>query len=508
MIVPRAGVTEQWSCERRSYGREAPAADLERPARLGAGVTTLLWLRDDLRTVDHEALTAACSDGGSVVALWIREVLPPDDADVLGARPQGAASRWWYHRSLEALRPRLEALGVPLVFAAGDPRGIIPDVAAALGAGTVRWSRRYASRARALDAEVKSVLRGRGHEAHSHPGALLVEPWQLSPAGGGHYSVFTPFHRAAARVPVADPLDSPTRIEPPSQHVRRILAELSRTGVTTTLGGLGLLDRHPEWWRATLDRHWEPGEQIAHQRLASADAWLTGYRERRDLAGEDDSTSHLSPYLRTGEVSPRTLVAAASHSGAPEVDVEAWIRQLYWREFSWHLTYHLPDLSRQPLRAEFEHFPWRPSPKALRAWREGRTGVDMVDAGMLQLWHTGWMHNRVRMVTASLLTKNLLQPWWHGEKWFWDTLVDADEANNPVSWQWVSGCGADAAPYFRVFNPELQQQKFDPARTYVDRWLAHRSPGSSLALDLQATRRDALDAYAAMRSLGEQTTAR
>ncbi len=464
---------------------------------------TVVWFRDDLRVADHPALTAA-REAGAVVGLWIRE---ERDAEGRGPRPLGGATRWWAHRSLQALATELEELGIPLVFAAGPAAEVLPAVAAGLRAGAVTWSRRYAPASRALDAHLKDALRAVGLEAHSHPGSLLVEPWEVSTGSGSHYKVFTPFWKAAADLPVGVPLPVPEPQDPPRGLAGRV-EQLHRDGVVVSLEQLGLLDQDPRWWEDTLARHWEPGGVAAEAALAGLEEAVTGYSTTRDIPGDEHSTSRLSPRLRFGELSPRQLVHAVNahpELGVPQnEDRRAWVRQLYWREFSWHLTYHCPPLETEPLRAEFRSFPWEPDAGALRAWQRGRTGVPLVDAGMRQLWQSGWMHNRVRLVTGSFLAKNLLHPWWDGEQWFWETLVDADEANNPVSWQWVAGCGADAAPYFRVFNPETQRERFDPDGTYVRRWVPEAlEPLSGYPeplVDLKESRRHALDAYEAMKN--------
>lgn len=476
---------------------------------------TLLWLRDDLRTADHQALAAACADGGLVVALWIREERAPgDDGGPVGPRPLGAATRWWTHRSLESLAPRLEALGISLVLARGDARHIVPAVATALGASMVRWQRRYAPSARALDGEVKQLLAEAGIEAHSHPGALLVEPWTVATRAGEPFSVFSPFHTAAAEVPVAEPLPAPDPVARPTPGLSQAIHALHLDGLLVDLDALDLLDQHPAWWAGTVAQHWTPGEPSAHERLADVELWLGGYRASRDRPGDDEATSRLSPHLRAGEVSPRQLLhvarTAVADGEAGAADAQAWVRQLYWREFCWHLAYHRADVATVPMRPDFARFPYAPDDELARAWQQGSTGVDLVDAGMRQLWQTGWMHNRVRMVTASLFTKNLLQPWQAGEQWFWDTLVDADAANNPVSWQWVAGCGADAVPYFRVFNPDLQRDRLDPDGTYLARWLPQGPPRPAVpVVDLKQSRVEALAAYEAVkgggRSLGKAT---
>ncbi|MEW1979318.1 deoxyribodipyrimidine photo-lyase [Citricoccus sp. NPDC079358] len=482
---------------------------------------TLLWFRDDLRVTDHEALTAARRDG-PVVALWIRE---QRDAHGLGPRPLGGATRWWAHRSLRVLEGELGRLGIPLLLAAGRAAEVLPAVAEGLQATAVRWSRRYAPASRALDRELKEQLSARGLQVHSHPGFLLAEPQRVLNGSGEHYKVFTPFWKAAAQMPIGEVLPEPAPQLAPDGLEDRI-AGLRRDGAVIGLEELGLLDgtgtgsgAHaaedvPQWWRGTLDQHWEPGCVDAARRLEDVGTGVDGYAQSRDIPGDELSTSRMSPRLRFGEVSPRQLVQAAREDGdLAEADREAWLRQVYWREFSWNFRYHVEDLEREPMRPQFRHFPSVPDEQSLRAWQRGLTGVPLVDAGMRQLWQSGWVHNRVRLVVGSFLTKNLLQPWWDGEQWFWDTLVDADEANNPVSWQWVAGCGADAAPYFRVFNPQTQRERFDPDGVYVRHWVpAALEPLSGYPepiVDLQESRRHALDAYAAMKEVepGRASTA-
>ncbi|WP_209371700.1 cryptochrome/photolyase family protein [Brevibacterium renqingii] len=477
---------------------------------------TLVWFRDDLRVDDHEALTAARAEG-RVIGLWIRE---RRDASGLGPRPLGGASRWWAHESLRTLSDELSELGIPLLFAAGPAEDIVPQVVADLHVDAVRWSRRYAPASRQLDARIKARLGEVGCASHSHPGAVLVEPWTVSPQNGGHYKVFTPFFTAARDREVGEVLPRPHRQEAFSAAWA---ASVRSRRWATDLDGLGLVDetgtgtddstsaRTPRWWQTTVAEHWEPGCRAATESLRRLADGIDDYADSHDFPADPDSTSRLSPRLRFGEVSPRQALRTAQD--LPEVredDRHAWVRQLYWREFSWHLTYHIQHIETEPIRSEFTNFPYEDDPEALEHWQNGTTGVPLVDAGMAQLWQTGWMHNRVRMATASFLTKNLLVHWWHGEQWFWDTLVDADEANNPVSWQWVAGCGADAAPYFRIFNPERQRERFDPDGEYVDTWIgqgpgsrptAERSlAGSEPIVDLRQSRQAALAAYDRMKS--------
>ena len=486
---------------------------------VGRESLTLVWFRDDLRVDDHEALTAARADG-RVVGIWLRE---SRDASGLGPRPLGGAARWWAHESLRVLEAELSELGIPLLFAAGRGEDIVCQVVDDLGIDSVRWSRRLAPASRSLDARIEARLTEAGVAVHSHPGAVLVEPWTTSPQGGDFYKVFTPFFKATRDHEVGQVLPAPNAQTPPSDSW---LESARAHDWASDLDGLGLLDgtatgsgdfasaRTPPWWRTTVAEHWSPGCRAAAQSLRRLAEGVDDYADSHDFPGEPDSTSGLSPLLRFGEISPRQALRAAQDlPTVSEDDRHAWIRQLYWREFSWHLTYHIPHLESVPIRSEFAHFPYEDDADGLEHWRNGTTGIPLVDAGMGQLWQTGWMHNRVRMATASFLTKNLLVHWWHGEQWFWDTLVDADEANNPVSWQWVAGCGADAAPYFRIFNPERQRERFDPDDEYIDRWLG-RGPGGlppagdspedrEPIVDLRQSRQAALAAYDQMKTEAE-----
>ena len=347
------------------------------------------------------------------------------------------------------------------------------------GAGAVYWNRRYGGPERTVDSGIKASLRADGVEVASFAASLLHEPWTVTTGSGTHYSVFTPFWRACLALPAPrKPLPEPTHLQ-----------GTTRAPGTDALDDWALLPVRPDWAGGLRDT-WEPGEPAARRRLAEfLKDDLPAYERARDEPAAG-ATSLLSPRLRWGEVSPFTVW----HDAVGVDGAGGFLSELGWREFAWHTLYHASDLATRNLRPEYDAFPWPPlDPAHLDAWQHGETGVPLVDAGMRELWHTGYMHNRVRMVTASFLVKNLLIDWRHGEEWFWDTLVDADEANNPFNWQWVAGSGADAAPYFRVFNPELQAKKFDPQGQYVSRWAAD-APDQPI-VDLGETRKAALAAY-------------
>lgn len=418
----------------------------------------LVWLRDDLRLSDNPAVTAAAERGGPVVPVFIRE-LDADDRWM-----PGAAARWWLHGSLERLGEALGGLGSPLVLRTGEPLAVLEALAAETGADTVLWNRRSAPAAAARDRRVEEALTARGIAARSFDGSLLVPPAGVRTKSGGTFKVFTPFWRALNALPPPPlPRRAPERLIAPPAPVH-----------SEPLESWCLRPAAPDW-AGGLREAWTPGEAAARERLA---AFLNGpvarYPETRDRP-DLDGTSRLSPHLAFGEIGPRQIWHAARHAAEsrPELaaGVEAFLRELGWREFDHHLLRAVPTLPERPLDERFASFPWRPDPDGLAAWQRGRTGYPIVDAGMRQLWRTGWMHNRVRMIAASFLVKDLLVPWQDGEAWFRDTLVDADLANNVANWQWVAGCGADAAPFFRIFNPVLQGAKFDPDGDYVRRYV-------------------------------------
>jgi len=417
----------------------------------------LMWFRNDLRLSDNPALRAAVDSGAPIVPIYILDDETPGD------RRAGGASRWWLHGSLAALGNELKARGSRLILARGPARDVLGRLIQSTGATAVYCSRAYEPWAVDLEAKLKADLDASGVELKRHRGALLFEPESLRTRQGAPFQVYTPFARTAlADGDVGTPLAAPRTLEAPSRWPK-----------SETLASWHLRPTKPDW-AGGLDAAWQPGEAGARKRLADfiADG-LADYSDDRNRP-DRPGTSRLSPHLHHGEISVRQCwqsarAAAAEHSGATR-GADTFIRELLWREFSYHMLVHAPSLPDLPLREQFSRFPWKPNAAHLESWQRGRTGYPIVDAGMRELWTTGWMHNRVRMIVGSFLVKHLLQPWQDGEAWFWDTLVDADLANNATSWQWVTGSGVDAAPYFRIFNPVKQAETFDPSGAYVRQW--------------------------------------
>lgn len=420
---------------------------------------TLVWFRQDLRLADHQALSAAVARGGAVVPVFIWS--PDEEAPW----QPGGATRWWLHHSLTHLADRLKALGAKLVIRHGPAGEVLRSLVRETGADRIVWQRRYEPAVVERDKALKEALRHEGLAVDSYPGALLFEPWEAKTAEGKPYQVFSPFWRACGRlVPPAAPLPAPKRLPSPSSWPAGL-----------ELKELKLLPRLS--WADGFSARWQPGEAGASKKLKRFLREAVGdYIEGRNRPAEP-GTSLLSPHLHFGEISPRqvwheTQLWVQGQQGKDGKKQAEWfLREVGWREFAHHLLFHFPKTTEQPLRPEFNRFPWRTCAADLEAWQRGRTGYPIVDAGMRELWTTGWMHNRVRMIVASFLVKHLRLPWQEGARWFWDTLVDADLANNTLGWQWTAGCGADAAPYFRVFNPILQGLKFDPGGEYVRRWV-------------------------------------
>ncbi len=414
----------------------------------------LLWVRDDLRVDDNPALVEAARSGRPVIALFVLDEVSP------GLRALGGAQKWMLHHALHDLQISLDRLGAQLILRRGHSDTIVREVALQSDAAMVVWNRRHLPAGVAIDAALKRHFHEIGVDCRSRQGNLLHEPTQLTTGEGGPFKVYLPFWRAFERTGTPrEPVPAPVA-----------LAGWRGDIASETLDGLALLPTKPDW-AAGLRECWEGGETGATQRLQTfIDEGLHGYADGRDFPARPH-VSRLSPDLRFGTLSPFRIWHAAANSQAPVRDIEKFHKELVWREFSAHLLFHFPTLPTRNFSSRFDDFPWRTDNAVLRAWQKGQTGYPIVDAGVRELWHTGYMHNRVRMVVASFLVKHLLIDWREGEAWFWDTLVDGDPANNAASWQWVAGSGADAAPYFRVFNPVLQGRKFDPDGTYVRRWI-------------------------------------
>ena len=410
----------------------------------------ILWFRRNLRLGDNAALCAAAESGAPIIPVYV-----VDELD------SGGASRWWLHHSLAALDKQLQDLGSSLVLLCGSPQDELPQLINDAGAKAIYLAERYEPQARQQEADLQERLSA-SVEIHTSADAHLTHHGSLFTKSQTAFRVFTPYWRAANSGPQpAFPLAVPAIIR------------FAPAGLPSiALADLRLLPDQPNWAQQ-FPHHWTPGEEGALQRLDRIEEAARHYDEQRDRP-DLDSTSHLSPHLHFGEISPRqawhAIHRCALHLPSSR-GTDALSRQLYWRDFSAYLLYHFPTLAEKPLRPEFAFFPWTDDATHERAWQEGKTGYPIVDAGMRQLWATGWMHNRVRMIAASFLVKDLLVPWQHGARWFLDTLVDADLANNSASWQWVAGCGTDAAPYFRIFNPVVQGKKFDPDGAYVRRWI-------------------------------------
>jgi len=411
----------------------------------------IVWFRQDLRLADNPALIHAAQSGQPVVCLYILDDKTP------GHWRMGGASRWWLHKSLAALSEALQDKGCKLVLRCGKAADVLNDVIKETGATSVVWNRCYEPYAVKRDTAIKKHLSDKDIDVQSFNASLLFEPWEIKTQGGTPFRVFTPFWRACLAAPSpAKPQHAPRKIE---GYAKRIASD--------TLSDWGLLPQKPNWADGFEDE-WTPGEDGAQTRFNAFVKSKADYARGRD-APSDDATSRLSPHLHFGEISPRQIWHGI-HSGASH-KADKFLSEIGWREFSHHLLFHNPSMPDEPLDERFTQFPWRDASADFRAWAKGQTGIPIVDAGMRQLWQTGYMHNRVRMIAASFLIKHLRIDWRRGEDWFWNTLVDADLASNAQNWQWVAGCGADAAPFFRIFNPVLQGVKFDTDGEYVRRFV-------------------------------------
>lgn len=412
---------------------------------------SIVIFRLDLRIEDNPALSAAVERGEQVIPLYIWD--PQDE----GEWAPGAASRWWLHFSLQSLAEELKEIGLKLIIRRGDAKSVINKVLEETGADAIFWNRRYEPLAIKRDRQIRNHFQQQGIYVESFNGSLLYDPLIIANKMGKPFKVFTPFWKACLT------------LEEPSQPIPMLKKSCSTPSLSTeAVESLELLPKIH--WDAGIRRSWIPGapeaKKILNQFIQNKIVNYVRDRDRPDQEG----VSHLSPYLHFGEISPRMIWHSAKRSELSE-GREGFLRQLGWREFAHHLLFHFPHTPDLPLREEFISFPWQEDRNLLKAWQQGKTGYPLVDAGMRELWTTGWMHNRVRMIVGSFLVKDLLISWVEGEKWFWDTLVDADLANNTLGWQWVGGCGADAAPYFRIFNPITQGEKFDPEGNYVRKWI-------------------------------------
>ncbi len=415
---------------------------------------SLVWFRKDLRLQDNPAFAAALGTGLPVIPLYV--YAPEEEAPW----SPGGASNWWLHHALDSLAGELAAIGLPLLIRQGKSLDVLKTLATEYEIGSVFWNRRYEPAIVERDSAIKQTLRRQGLNVQSFNSSLLFEPGQIMNQSGKPFRVFTPFWKHLRKLPVEPPVPLP---------VEQAVAPLTKPQ-SESLESLGLLPEIP--WDKEFYEHWEPGRKGAMAALQTfVGERVAHYKSGRDLPGVD-GTSRLSPFLHWGLLGPREVWQAVQQTGAADnAGGYTFLSEIAWREFAYHLLFHFPDTPKEPLNKAYNHFPWELDRDYLEAWQSGLTGYPIVDAGMRQLWKTGWMHNRVRMIAASFLVKHLLQPWQAGASWFWDTLVDADLASNTMGWQWTAGCGADAAPYFRIFNPILQGEKFDPEGIYVSTWV-------------------------------------
>lgn len=418
-------------------------------------MVAIVWLRNDLRLTDNMAIQAAIDSKQAVLPLFIY--------DQFTSRPLGGASKWWLNNSLAALRQDLKVIGADLIIKKGNAKNVLEQIAAELNITHIFWNRRYDQACINQDSAIKDFFTKQNIICKSFKGHLLFEPHTIKNNQGNHFKVFSAFWKHCL---------THANIEKPIQKPTHLKFEENFKKLSKPLESLELIPQNN--WTENLSKHWQPGETSAQKTLEQfLNTNLKGYPQKRDYP-IDDHTSKLSPYLCFGEISVKQIwhsVKTHSAISSLENDCAKFLSEIGWREFAYHTLFHHPDLPEIPLNKKFTDFPYQNNETHLKAWQKGLTGYPIVDAGMRELWQTGYMHNRVRMITASFLTKHLLQPWQKGEQWFWDTLVDADIASNPFSWQWVAGCGADAAPYFRIFNPILQGEKFDPKGEYVKKWL-------------------------------------
>lgn len=419
-----------------------------------ANDVAIVWMRQDLRLTDNPALTAAAKNHTTIIPIYIYD----ETADW----PVGGAQRWWLHHSLQALVESFIKKKITLGLYRGDPKKILPTLIERYNVDAIYWNRCYEPAAIKRDTQLKKQLaENYSIDVKSFNSSLLNEPWEITNKQGNFFKVFTPYWRTAVQqLSLRDVLAVPSM-----QQQLKLTSE--------KLTDWNLLPTNPNW-ASEFVNYWQVGEQAAQKKISQfVRQKLSSYSRGRDFP-DQQGTSLMSPHLHFGEISPVQIWHAAQQAASATKNtagLDVYLSEIGWREFSYHLLYHFPKLPKNNFRAEFDAFPWLKNKKHLRAWQQGLTGYPIVDAGMRELWQTGYMHNRIRMVVASFLTKHLLIDWRDGEQWFWDTLLDADLASNSASWQWVAGSGADAAPYFRIFNPTIQGEKFDPDGHYVRQWV-------------------------------------
>lgn len=444
---------------------------------LDKNMTALVWFRQDLRLTDNPALYHASQESDNIILLYVLDESTP--------WPIGKAQRWWLHHSLHELKKQLKKDNITLTLKRGDAHHIILATCEQHHVSFMYWNRCYEPFSIERDTNIKNDLKSKGINVHSYNGSLLHEPWDILNKQGTYFKVFTPFWKTCCLTSVD------TRILPKPKIKQKIVV------AGDAIDDWNLLPTKPDW--STGFKQWHPGELQAQKQLNDfITERLQQYSHGRDFPALH-TNSRLSPYLHFGEISPKqiwhTIKSLSVHEPHLENPAEYFLRELGWREFSYYLLYHFPSLPHENFKKEFDHFKWSHDMSRLSAWQKGETGYPIVDAGMRELWHTGYMHNRVRMIAASFLVKDLFIDWRHGATWFWDTLLDADLANNSMGWQWVAGSGADAAPYFRIFNPTLQSKKFDPQNDYINRWIPNLNNYPAPVVNHDKMRQLALEYY-------------
>jgi len=453
-------------------------------------MNTLLWFQRDLRLNGNPTLNWALRQNKPIIAVYIYS--PEEDS----IWTEGGASRWWLHQSLKQLSDDLLTLDIKLQFFKANSVEIISKLVTDEQVSSVVWTNRHEPHRIQCENNIETELLKKGIEVERIKEGLISRPDNfLTATKSTPYRVFTPFYKK-----LRSELNLFNFHTKANTHIKSSASPTQRVKNSLTIEQLDLLDHHP--WHEKLHNHWSPGEKSANEKLDKfIETSLFNYKSERDIP-EIDGTSILSPHLHFGEISIQQIISELTplieiQGGVIALQAEVFLRQLIWREFARYTLWHFPATSTQPMNPKFTKDFWKTDKVNLKKWQQGKTGIPIVDAGMNQLWETGTMHNRVRMLVASLLTKNMGISWQQGARWFWDTLVDADLANNTMGWQWVAGCGVDAAPYYRIFNPETQAKKFDKQGHYINRWLDNTSTlkPSQAVVDLSTSRVDALDRY-------------